>query len=85
MNLGNTIEPQLYLFGSRAKNTHREYSDIDLLLCAESFDTKMLELIDFENTDIPYTVDFVLEPNLYKKYIEEINSHKVLITDFNLN
>jgi uncharacterized protein len=82
-NLGATVSPSLYIFGSRVKGTHRKHSDIDLLLSAHSLDQSSLGNIDFENTDIPYIIDLVLEPDLFDKYVEEINSHKVLITDFN--
>ena len=41
-NLGSTIKPQIFIFGSRAKGNHRKYSDIDLLLKAESYDLNAL-------------------------------------------
>ena len=40
LNLGSTKDPKVYVFGSRAKGTHREFSDIDLLLKATTYDAK---------------------------------------------
>lgn len=38
--------------------------------------------ISFENTEIPYIVDFIIEPNLYEGFVDEINSHKAIVTNF---
>lgn len=73
--LGNTIEPKLYIYGSRAKASYRPFSDIDLLLTAKVFDEVSLERCDFESLNTPYKVDFVLEKNLYLPYKEEIFAH----------
>jgi predicted nucleotidyltransferase len=81
-NLGTTSNPTLYIFGSRAKKSNRKYSDIDVMLCADSFDKPSLKNIDFENTNIPYIVDLILRPDLFEKYVEEVDNHKILITDF---
>ena len=37
-NLGETQNPQIYIYGSRVKGNNREFSDIDLLLKADSYD-----------------------------------------------
>jgi len=76
-NLGDTQEPILYLYGSRAKGSHREFSDIDLLLKAQRFDDKSLDVIDFDKLDIPYKIDFVLDKNLFEAYREEIEDHMI--------
>lgn len=74
-NLGETSNPQVFIYGSRVKGTHRKFSDIDILLCASELDRNSLSRVDFQALDIPYKVDFVLEPDLYSEYREEISSH----------
>ena len=76
-NLGNTTNPKIYLYGSRVKGTYRQFSDIDILLVAESYDENALSKIDFESLDIPYKVDFVLNKDLFAPYRPEIEAHMV--------
>lgn len=74
-NLGNTIQPKIYVYGSRVKGGARLYSDIDILLQAQSYDTVSLRKIDFSKLDIPYKVDFVLDKDLFEGYKKEIYGH----------
>ncbi|MBP9673665.1 MAG: nucleotidyltransferase domain-containing protein [Bacteriovoracaceae bacterium] len=78
-NLGSTINPRLYLYGSRAKGNFRPYSDIDLLLIADRYDENTLNKMDFGDLDIPYKIDFTTEPKLFSGYKEEIFSHMTQI------
>ncbi|MFN4198423.1 MAG: nucleotidyltransferase domain-containing protein [Flavobacterium sp.] len=50
---------EVVLYGSRAKQTHHDRSDIDLVICNSSIDRSTLGKIKMEidNSDIPYTVD----------------------------
>lgn len=73
-NLGHTKNPRVFIFGSRAKGTHRKYSDIDLLLKAESYDLEKLSKMDFSKLDIPYVIDFVLDKDLFEEYRQGITS-----------
>ncbi len=57
-----SADTQVFVFGSRAKNNARPYSDLDLLLR----DNKPLSMqllanlaFDFEESDLPYKVDLV--------------------------
>ncbi|QQR49561.1 nucleotidyltransferase domain-containing protein [bacterium] len=55
-------ECSVYLFGSRARNTHREGADIDLALdCGKKLDISTLFKIksDIEDSTIPIFVDLV--------------------------
>lgn len=79
-NLGSTKKPQLFLYGSRAKGNNRKFSDIDLLLKAESFDEASLSKIDFSELDISYKIDLVLDKYLYEAYRDEIEGHMVSIS-----
>ena len=47
-------------FGSRAKGTHKEYSDLDLCYQVDIPDLVIGELMeDFEESDLPFKVDIV--------------------------
>lgn len=76
-NLGETINPKVYIYGSRVKGNYRKFSDIDLLLRADTFDEKSLSMIDFSNLITPFKVDFVLDKDLFEDYKKEIYSHYV--------
>lgn len=73
-HLGQTTNPRLYIFGSRAKGKFREYSDIDLLLKADHYDLSQLKKIDFSELYTAYKVDFVIDPDLHPPYRDEIYS-----------
>ena len=83
-NLGNTKNAKLYIFGSRATKNFRKYSDIDLLLAADEYDTEKLSSIsdEFSDSDIPFCIDFVLGRDLYEAYSENINKEKKLLKVF---
>ncbi|WP_347989138.1 nucleotidyltransferase domain-containing protein [Methylomonas sp. AM2-LC] len=53
---------QAVLYGSRAKGTYRNGSDIDLTLCGEALTYNQLERIETEIDDLllPYAVDLSL-------------------------
>jgi len=57
---------QLYLYGSRAKNTAWKFSDIDLCIDGDVLTYKDVALIKekFSESNLPYFVDFVQKQNL---------------------
>jgi len=59
--LNNQVK--FYIFGSRAKNTYKEYSDIDIAIDYDgrAVPQNILAKInfDFENSTLPYEVDVV--------------------------
>lgn len=75
LNLGQTKNPKLYIYGSRVKGNFRPYSDSDLLLKANEDDEKSISQIDFNELDIPYKVDFTTENKLFEGYKDEIFQH----------
>ncbi len=79
IHFGTTRNPKIYIYGSRVKGHYREFSDIDLLLEADSYDEESLSKIDFSELDIVYKVDFVFGKDLFEGYREEIESHMVLV------
>jgi len=52
---------KLYMFGSRAKNNARKYSDIDIAIDSDELTDKIKSeiLFEFENSLIPYEIDFI--------------------------
>jgi len=54
-----TIE-QIKLYGSRAKGTYNKHSDIDLVAYGEKLNHDIIAavLLDLDDSDIPYQVDF---------------------------
>lgn len=76
---------KIYLFGSRATNEERHGSDIDIaidngLLVPYNIIVKIL--MDFDDTDIPMTIDLIdLNSKLDKKFKENILKEGVEWTD----
>ena len=56
-------EAEFYIFGSRAKESYKEYSDIDIAVKIPnekiSADTLGKILIDFNDSTLPYEVDVI--------------------------
>ena len=59
----NIPQAKFYIFGSRAKGNHKEYSDIDIAvkLGKETLSADVLGkiLIEFSDSTLPYEVDIV--------------------------
>ena len=72
------ISPEIgtaYIFGSRALNTHRPDSDLDILIddhqkiLPETL-TKIND--DFEQSDIPYKIDLVIRSRIDEAFYQKI-------------
>ncbi|MCM1265624.1 MAG: nucleotidyltransferase domain-containing protein [Candidatus Gastranaerophilales bacterium] len=52
---------EVYIFGSRVKNTAKKYSDIDIALKCKNLTPENLLKIqaEFENSTLPYEVDVI--------------------------
>ena len=52
---------KFYIFGSRATNRYKKYSDIDIAIDSPdmTFDKKLQLEIEFENSVFPYEVDII--------------------------
>jgi predicted nucleotidyltransferase len=67
---------EVILFGSRAKNTHTERSDIDLAIRNSKIDRHVLGKLKLEidNSDIPYLVDIQIAEEIKNQHlIDHIN------------
>ncbi len=56
----------VFVFGSRAKGTYKQSSDIDLAIMNEGVKDTFIRKMksDFEDSSLPYTVDLVNYPTL---------------------
>jgi len=69
------------IFGSRAKNTYRQYSDLDLWIestppLSISEKSKLAEL--YEESNLPIKIDIVTPEQCLPVYLDQINSEKKL-------
>ncbi len=74
-------EYKVFVFGSRAKNTNRKYSDIDLgIKGRKKLDTKKLGMVmaDLEASNLPYKVDVVDFKRIGNSFINKVLSGKIL-------
>lgn len=57
---------EVYIFGSRAKDTQKAGSDIDMAIMNEGVNAQTMLHIkaDFEDSTLPYTVDLINYPTL---------------------
>jgi uncharacterized protein len=70
---------KVWIFGSRARGTHRPYSDLDLLLEAtpplsETYLDRLNE--DFEESELPYKVDLVPQEKLLDAYRGQVMTER---------
>jgi len=79
-NLDDNVS--VYAFGSRVKNTARQYSDLDLLLKSEQdIPQKIIFTLkeEFEESDIPFRVDISDWHRLSETFKPFIDKEKVQI------
>ena len=64
---------EIFLFGSRAKNTNQEFSDIDIAIKCSNLDFATLAKIrfDLEESYLPYKIDLVNYEDLNQKILEK--------------
>lgn len=73
----------VYVFGSRAKGTYKQFSDLDLCLKNDisDYDYELLKE-QFENSDLPFTVDLVQYNRIDESFKKRIDEEVVLLADF---
>ena len=72
---------KFYIFGSRAKDEHREYSDVDIAIDSSDLTSTIksrLE-IEFENSTFPYEVDIIDLNNIKESFKNLIQDDLVLL------
>ena len=64
---------KIILFGSRAKNTHSNGSDIDIALKGQNLHTNdVLSLsVELDELDLPYKIDLVIYDRIEEKSLKE--------------
>ena len=73
---------EVYVFGSRTKNTARKYSDLDLLIKApEPIAYGSLSLLEeaFSESNLPFKTDLVDSNRVSEKFKDHIKSQLVRI------
>jgi len=69
----NSKVQQIILFGSRAKNTYSNGSDIDIALRGEILNTNdVINLsVELDELDLPYKIDLVIYERIQEKALKE--------------
>lgn len=79
VNFGDLEDVRAYIFGSRAKGTHKPYSDVDIAIKSRSPNlARKIALFkeDWEKSNLPYKIDITLWNDIYKAYLPEIRKSK---------
>lgn len=79
---GDLDDVKIYLFGSRATGSHKEFSDIDIAISSKSRDlAKKISLFNegWEKSKLPYKVDATSWKDLYKPYLPQIKKEKITL------
>lgn len=69
------------IFGSRAKNTYKENSDIDIAVFEDVTEQEKYQIMNqFDMLDIIYKIDLVfITKNIKKEFLEEIQKEGIEI------
>jgi len=74
-------DAKFYIFGSRAKGTYKEYSDVDIAIdCPDLTPNVKSKLeLEFENSIFPYEVDIVDLNNITESFKNLIQDELVIL------
>ncbi|MCX6132093.1 MAG: nucleotidyltransferase domain-containing protein [Proteobacteria bacterium] len=74
-NLGAKV----YMFGSRARGTHRKYSDIDILVESTDDLARVISQLSekLETGNFPYKVDIVDKKYMAAAYLSSVHADRV--------
>ncbi len=79
-----TIPYTLYAFGSRTKNTHKKFSDIDLCILEEISDLDLFYLKEkFEESNLPMKVEIARWHDLSSDFQQLIQHDLIRLGSFN--
>lgn len=72
---------KLYIFGSRAKNRAKKYSDIDLAIDSQELTPQIKTKLEFtfENSTLPYEVDIINLNDIDNKFKDLIQKDLIEI------
>ena len=72
---------KLYIFGSRAKNRAKKYSDIDLAIDSQELTPQIKTKLEFtfENSTLPYEVDIINLNDIDNKFKDLIQKDFIKI------
>lgn len=83
-HLGSVKDVRVWLFGSRAKGSHKKNSDIDLAVNSRSKDLSskvMLLQSELRESNLPFSVDVVLWRDLAEEFLPEVKKTRVPFWD----
>jgi predicted nucleotidyltransferase len=81
-HFGELPDVKVYLFGSRAKGSHKKYSDVDLAIKTKSKDiSQRISLFqeDWEQSKLPYKLDVTSWSDLFRPYLPDIRRSKKIL------
>ncbi len=74
-----------YAFGSRVKGTCRKFSDLDLFIKEPVTNLESFYINDaFEESNLPFTVDVVIQQRCSEDFIKTIEKNLVLLNEQSL-
>lgn len=79
---GDLPQVKIFLFGSRAKGTHKSFSDIDIAIKANSKNLShkiALFKEKWEKSKLPYKIDISSWREIYKPYLPKIRKDKITL------
>lgn len=83
---GDLPQVKIYLFGSRAKGTHKTFSDIDIAIKTKSKNiSQKIALFKekWEKSKLPYKIDISTWGEIYKPYLPKIREDKIILWEPN--
>jgi len=78
------LKAQIFLFGSRVKLNNSKYSDIDLLIKADSYPSSLIQKVreieeELIESNFPYKIDFVFDSDLAQGYRQDVEKTMIRI------
>jgi len=83
-HLGDLKDARVWLFGSRAKGSHKKNSDIDLTISSRSKEApKRLNLLrqELSESNVPYIVEIVYWPEMAEAFLTEVRKTRIPFWD----
>lgn len=78
----NKFQINVYVFGSRVKNTAKPLSDLDLCL-KDSYEKSTIRMLQeaFEESDLPFKVDIVVWSEISESFQKHIEKDLILLEE----
>lgn len=81
LSIFKKYDAEFYAYGSRVKGDYTKSSDLDILVNSDNYDRIYRDLKeDFDNSHIPYIVNFVDKNNISDEFYSFIQKDLVKLT-----